>query len=155
MKIEPIVHEVPFPIFMRVIMCAIGSVPLVMGPYELWRGVWPINVTTPFFGLMIVASLMAAAVMIGTGLFKPNSRLTFSPGLMVVEERFPFNSRISKVVNSEIVSIAPLRVEQMEDGDVWPVEITLKSGKRFNSLRFDSEATAKKHADEFKQALGI
>ena len=44
----PLIHDTPFPLPVRIVLCAVGVFIFVIAPYELWRGVWPLNGLTPF-----------------------------------------------------------------------------------------------------------
>ena len=50
---EKLLHDVPFPYALRIILCCAGLFLAFIGPYELWRGVWPLNIGSAFFGMII------------------------------------------------------------------------------------------------------
>ena len=58
---DKLVHDIYFPMALRVILGSIGAFFFCIAPYELWRGVWPLNVMSPFFGLLMLLQAWAAA----------------------------------------------------------------------------------------------
>jgi hypothetical protein len=150
----PLIHDVPFPNFLRIALAVIGLFIAVVPTYELWRGIWPLNLTTPFFAALLIAAWGGAYTALSTGLFAPQAKLTFQPGLLSVEEETPWGQRNRSFPVERLAAIA---VQERSDSDgpsQWQVCVTTLAGENFYSRRFDTEVTAQTHAESFKAALG-
>ena len=148
-------HDVPFPLFLRIMLGGMGLFLLIVPPMELWRGIWPLNLTTPFFGALVFAALSGAWFLLQTALFSPATRLLFRTGVMRVTEVRPYGTRHRAVPVEEIDAIT---VELQPDSDgpnTYHVAIKVKGGDVYRSRNFDTVHTAHAHADQFRAALGL
>jgi hypothetical protein len=152
---DVLLHDVPFPKLLRIGLCIVGVVVAVLATSELGRGVWPLNVTSPFFAAMIVASWAIAFAAISSGLFTPPRVLEFRHGqLTVCETLFRTTKRTTYAV-TDLVALA-CKIQESSDGpDMHYVEITTTSGDILKSRMFDTGETARKCEAEFRRALGL
>jgi hypothetical protein len=151
----PLIHDTPFPLPVRIVLCVVGAFFFVIAPYELWRGVWPPSLLTPFFGLLMFAGMSGGGVAMFTGLFSPHQTLVFRHGVLEVREAFPGRTRERRFALSEILVIEVTFHPDSEGPDTWRATIRTKGGLVFTSRPFDTEATAQRHAAEFRAALGM
>jgi len=151
----PLIHDTPFPLPVRIVLCGVGAFFFGIAPYELWRGVWPLNGFTPFFGLMMLAGMTGGVVAMFTGLFSPHQTLLFRRGVLEVREVFPGRRRERRFLLSEILAVEVELHPDSEGSDTWRAVIRTKDGAKFTSRPFDSEAVAQRHAAEFRAALGM
>ena len=54
-------YDLPNTNFQRAIFTVAGLFALIICPYELWRGVWPLNFTSPFFGFIMFGGMSVGA----------------------------------------------------------------------------------------------
>ena len=147
------VHEVPFPLFQRGMFLVFGLVPTILAPYELWRGIWPPNILTPFFGLMVFVAVSLGGTMIRSALFGASAVLEFRRNSLTVIERTPFGQTTSHFEAADIADIVVTRIESSEGPDEWNVEIALFNGRKLASRCFGSAERAKREAADFRSAL--
>lgn len=147
------VHEVPFPLFQRIIFFAFGLVPTIMAPYELWRGVWPPNMFSPFFGLLIFAGMSIGLALLQASLFGASAVMEFSPDHLAILERTPWSRRQSVYDCEAIADIGIVRNTSSDGPDDWSVEILLHNGRKLGSRPFGTEERAAQEALAFRTAL--
>jgi hypothetical protein len=148
-------YDLPNSKFQRAIFTAAGLFALVMAAYELWRGVWPLNVTTPFFGFIMLGGMSIGAASVYAGLFTPAAVLTLSPGLLAIDRRFLWGQVRQTLRVADIKTIAVERREQMEGPDDWYAVIEIKGQPPLRSRPLSSKHAAERQAVEFKAALGM
>jgi hypothetical protein len=148
-------YDVSFPTALRVVLCAVGVFVGVIVTYELWRGVWPLNVTSPFFGLIMIGGWSGAFAAIGAGLRTSQRRYVFRPGELEVTETWVRRSERKRYSIADIVSLECKEQESSDGPNMHYVEIAVRSGEIFKSRMFDTEVTAKRHAEDFKRVLGM
>ena len=153
---EAVLHyDLPNPSFQRVIFTAVGLFALVICPYELWRGVWPLNLTSPFFGFNMLGGMSIGAAAIYAGLFTPAAVLKLQPGLIAVEQRWLWGPARTIIRAADIGGITVERQEQSDGPDDWYAVINLNGHPPLRSRPLSTEEAAKRQAAEFKAALGI
>jgi hypothetical protein len=155
MSKNPVVHEIQIHIVQRVIMTAGGLFALIMTPLELGRAIWPLNIGTPFFALIIFGGMSIGATFIYGGLVAPSVKLVFRHGKLTVEKRFLWGTRATVIALRDIKSITPIGRTDSDDGETWVVEIAMSAGRKLGSRRFETEETARQYAAEFRKALGL
>lgn len=152
----PYVHEVPFPGWIRPIFCALAAIPLIMGPVELWRGVWPPTWISPLFALVMFAALGAGAGLLWIGLATPACIYRFRRGAFEVEERWPWGRKLTSLPATEIMRIAVQRIEGSDGSpDSYRVMIATVGDREFASRRYRTATEAQAEAARFRKALGI
>jgi hypothetical protein len=148
-----LVHDVPFPTFMRWAFAAIGLFAVITPAYELGRGVWPLTVVSPFFAFIILGAWSIGFAMLGAALFGHAALLEFRPGELRVRQSSPFKTRELVFALSAIVSMDVKETESSDGPNQWGVEIKTGNGQVFRSRTYDTEATARKTLAEFRSAL--
>jgi hypothetical protein len=152
---QELVHDVPFPLFLRGVILAMGLFAIVVPTWELGRGVWPLNGTTPFFAFMIAGSWFLGFVAAVTALLRPSAVMIFRRGELEVQELFIWKRRVRKFGTTEIATIGTFIVPDSEGSDHWNVQIKMNDGEVFRSRPFDADATARKCEADFRRALGM
>ena len=148
-------YELPHPIVLRAILVIFGLIPLTLAPYELWRGVFPFNITTPFFGFIMIGGMSVGAAFLAAGLVAPSGILIFSKGLLVVERSYLWGKSRQIVLMADVEKMA-VQVSEFNDGpDTYLAVITLKSGQVLRSRHLQTRLAAEKQVAEFKQYSGF
>jgi hypothetical protein len=154
MQTGPLIHDLPFPLPLRVALCAVGAFLVFICPYELWRGVWPLNFTTPFFGLLMAAGMSGGAMAIFTGLATPWQTLMFHKGVLEVREAALGRRTVQRFALADIRLIAPQFFEDSDGPDTWRVVIQTRQGQKYLSRASETERVAQDLAADFRRALG-
>ncbi|MGB8816634.1 MAG: hypothetical protein WCC66_01800 [Rhizobiaceae bacterium] len=148
-------YDLPNPGFQRAIFTIAGLFALVICPYELWRGVWPLNITTPFFGFIMLGGMSVGAAFVWAGLGSPSGKLEFRPGLLEVERQFLFGARRTIVRAADIRSIDVIEDTNMEGPNDWHAVINVNGMKPLYSRPLSTKQAAERQAAEFRAALGL
>ena len=151
----PLTHDVPFPMPMRVVLCAVGAFLLYIVPHDLWREVWPWNGLSPVFGAMVLAGVSGGVMAVYTALFAPALTLTFRPGVLEVGTVTPWGRRRQRVPVSSIAGIGVEHVTDSDGPDTWRVTISPSAGPRLSSRSFTSQQEAEDLARALRAKLGM
>ncbi len=101
---QELVHAVPFPLFLRGVILAMGLFAIVVPTWELGRGVWPLNGTTPFFAFMIAGSWFIGCVAASAALLRPSAMMIFRLGELEIREQFLLKLRVRKFSTAAIAN---------------------------------------------------
>ncbi len=148
-------YDLPNTNFQRAIFTAAGLFALIMCPYELWGGVWPLNFTSPFFGIIMFGGMSVGAGVFYAGAFTPSIDYHFTQGFLIVDSHSLWGSTRQTFRATDITSITIERREQMEGPDDWYATINLTIGRPLPSRPLGTKEAAEKQAAEFTATLGI
>ena len=148
-------YILPHPTVARVIMTVGGVFALIIAPYELWRGVWPVSMLTPFFGFIMLGGMSVGAAFVWAGLIAPAMRLVFSHGLLEVHWKFLFGTRRSTFRAVDIQSIDVIEDSNSDGPNDWRAVIRLAGSTPLHSRPLGTKETAEKLADTFREKLGL
>jgi hypothetical protein len=146
-------YLLPHPAIARVILTVAGAFILLVTPYELWRGLWPLNVTTPFFAVIMFGGMAIGASCLQAGLLAPSGTLRFSPGRIDVSRVYP-RGRSRQIVRSQ--DIEGLSVEEVARSDGphdWHAVIRLRTGPPIRSRPLATRQAAERLLAAFEEAL--
>ena len=148
-------YELPHSIFLRAILVIFGLIPLTLAPYELWRGVFPFNITTPFFCFIMIGGMSIGAAFLFAGLIAPSGLLILSKGLLVVERSYLWGKSRQIVPIADVEKLA-VEISESSDGpDTFLAVIILKSGQILRSRHLKTCLAAETQVAQFKQYLGM
>ena len=146
-------HEIPFPIVVRAMLFVAGAAACGLTVFELGRGVWPLNVFSPFFGFMIIGGCFVGFSFMAGAIRGPSVVMAFAPGQLTVTKRWPWGVAVERHEAGEIRDMEVV-IDTSSDGpDEWYVAITLDWGARLTSRRFGSEVAARAEMAAFQAAL--
>lgn len=148
-------YDLPNTNFQRAIFTVAGLFALIICPYELWRGVWPLNFTSPFFGFIMFGGMSVGAGIVYAGAFTPSVDYRFSRGFLVVDWRYLWGGTRQTLRAADIMAITVERREQMEGPDDWYAVIKLTAGRPLWSRPLSTKEAAERQAAEFRLALGM
>ncbi len=150
---EHYTHEIPFPKVIRVMLFLAGAAACGLTVFELGRGVWPLNVLSPFFGFMILGGCFVGGAFMAGAISGPSVMMTFSPGQLTVTKRWPWGAAVERHAASQIRGMDVVIDTSTDGPDEWFVAITLDWGPRLTSRRFGSQAAALAEMAAFEAAL--
>jgi hypothetical protein len=152
---DPIILEDRIPVPVRVVLAAVGMFFLVVPAMDLWRGVWPLNVTTPFFGLLLFGALHGGAVLAGAGFLGPVKRWTVERDSLLIEftaHRFARTWRKHRwdVVELEVETVAT------DDGEpTFRVRLDDRDGRHWRSPVIRTRTGADAYRAALAARLGV
>jgi hypothetical protein len=148
-------YLLPHPPSARVILTLAGLAALVIAPYELLRGVWPLNVTSPFFGFIMLGGMSVGAMFVWAGLAAPSGKLIFREGQMEVEKNFLHRIRRSLIRAADVSAVEVREVDSMEGPNHWYAVIHVDGQKPIGSRPLETKAAAENLAEIFRRKLGL
>ena len=111
-----------FPLVLRIIMGALASGMMVMLVRELGPGLWPFNIASLFFGVIVVGGLQVLLAFMLFVVTAPDMIWTFRPGRIEIEQRlFGKIDRFS--LETEDMAIDLIRNEDNDGPDTWHLDL--------------------------------
>ncbi len=148
-------HNIPNMPVQRIMLTLIGAFVFFIVPYDLGRGIWPLNLLTPLFFILVGLGMGLGAVFIYAGLFTPSVKYEFSPkGLLEKSQYLRGNSEIFHPIGN-ITGISVITETNSDGPDDWYTVINIIDQKPLRSRPFGSKAKAQHHAEQFRTALGL
>ena len=146
--------ETAAPAWTRVIVIVIGLGVVGLTAWELWRGVWPPNIASPFFLLIILGACTLGIPAIMGGLFGWADSWTIEPGRIEIERRNPFMSRRLIFLPADVERIEVVEHQAMEGENTFSVVLVIDSLIRYEApRRLSTRKFAEALADEIKQTF--
>ncbi len=146
-------YLLPHPTAVRVIMTLAGAFVMLITPYELWRGVWPLNATTPFFALIMFGGMTVGAAFLQGGLLSPAVSLRFAPGSISISYEYPWGRSQRTVPAENILDFAVEEAANSDGPNDWYAVLRLTSGDHIRSRPLGTRDAAERQLAEFKAAL--
>ena len=134
-------------------MTLAGAFAVCMAPYELWRGVWPLNIATPFFGVIMLGGMAVGASFLHGGLFAPAVCLYFSPGHIEVRYDYLWGQSKESIRAENIEGFTIEEYENSDGPNCWYVRIRRRYGKSITSRPLATKEAADRQLAEFQKAL--
>ena len=123
-------------------LAVFGGVIVFVAISDLWRGVWPISIVTPFFGLLFGVALSAGGGLVIGALFGPDETWQIEPGHLTIRQSLRGNLARREYQLANFASVR-LDVTDWDDGPpTYRVAVHLVTGKRLRSPAFGNEAKA-------------
>jgi hypothetical protein len=148
-------YLLPHPSAARVILTLAGAAALVLAPYELVGGVWPLNVTSLFFGFIMLGGMSVGAMFVWAGLAMPSGKLTFRQGCMEVERQYLWGTRRSLIHAADVSAVEVCESESMEGPNDWYAVIRADSQEPIGSRPLGTKDEADAMAQTFRRKLGL
>lgn len=146
--------ETATPHWMRVIVVAMGLGVISLSVWELGRGVWPPNITSPFFLLIILGACTFGIPAIRGGLIGWADTWTIEPGRIEIERRNPFTTRRLVFLPTDVSGIDVVEHEAMESDNTFSVVLVIHSITRYEApRRLGSRKAAEELAEEIRRAF--
>lgn len=154
-------REFPWPI--RVGCVAAGAFAVVMPWWELGRGLWPPNIATPVFAIIIGGAGYVGFQFMRPGLSGWGDVWTYPPRTVLVQRRAWGRHTTTRLSSANVAAIEVRRSEDADHDDApWQVVIVPKptvsglaaiagAGGVFDAGRYGSQA----YAERVRQALAV
>jgi hypothetical protein len=141
MRFNAPVHPV-----LRVFFIAAGIFVVVIVLYELGRGVWPLNIASPFFLFMILGAFSVGVPITFGGLLGWESDWTIRRGEIFIDQRNPFRKRTIRLGQADVLRFDVIEVENSEGPNDWAVMLQPAKDRPIEMRRLRTL----KGADEFR-----
>ena len=141
-------HEVPQPLPLRVMLVTVGVFTMSVPVWELWRGIWPLNLTTSFFALILAGAWTVGGALIFAGLFGQAVSWCVTPGLIEINTRTLFRTQGFRYRPADIEDFAIMQIERDSGPDTWSVVMTARDGRRHETRSFENRTDAERLKDE-------
>ena len=135
-------HVVPFPVALRFILGTMAAFIVLISIWELWRGVWPLNITSPFFGIILFTAIAVGTRLGFASILGPSTSWHVQPGRIDFTQLAPFGSRITSITPGMVAEITCLEHERDGDPNNWSVTLRTNSGQRYETRRFETRPAA-------------
>lgn len=147
-------HRIPVPMALRIFLVVAGLFVIVIATTELYRGVWPANVTSPFFLFLILGAWLVGIPIAWAGLFGPATLWTVGPGRIVIERKRLFGRVRRDVLDrNDEFRFEIVEKEAMEGDPTWIVVLATPDARRFETGEFHSRAAAERLQQRIEAAF--
>jgi hypothetical protein len=119
----------------------------------LWRGVWPLNITSPFFGFIILGGMTVGAGVLYAGLISPSGKLVFENQTITAERHFLWGKTRQVIRQVDIEHIETEERYSSEGPNDWYGVILLKNGKDLTSRPLQTKAAAERLVGQWQGFL--
>ncbi|MCX7303653.1 MAG: hypothetical protein NTV73_04825 [Hyphomicrobiales bacterium] len=144
-------HDMPVHPALRIAFVAIGLFVMGMPLWELGRGVWPPNVASLVFLVIIVGAWSIGLPLVVGGIFGSAASWTIGPGHIEIVTRSPFRTKKRSFVPSDVSSFDVREIVAMEGDNTWGVTMVSTSGEGFDTRQFGSRKTAEEFRDRMER----
>lgn len=118
-------HGFPWPL--RLIVAGFGVFAMVVPAWELGRGLWPLSIATPVFGIIVIGAASLGIAMLRAALAGESQVWTFPPNAVVIHHKIWRNAWIVRLTANNIAAIEVRRLGASEGEDIWRVVIVPKA----------------------------
>ncbi|BCG95011.1 hypothetical protein [Mesorhizobium sp. 131-2-1] len=146
-------HDVPMHVAKRLFLGLAGLFCIVVPTWELYRGVWPPNVASPFFLFIILGAYAVGIPLVLAALFSPAVRWIVSPARISIVTRNPFFMRRYRLGPDDVADLTPRTIEWDSGGPTFSVILTTLKGERFETRDFGKVATAEMFRDRIRSVF--
>jgi hypothetical protein len=138
-------HRIPVPFVLRLFLVASGLFVIIVATWELHRGVWPLNSTSPVFLVLIFGAWSVGGSVAWAGLKGSAGLWIVGPGRIVIERKRPF-LRLRRDVfgDDDGMYLEVVEMEAMEGDSTWSVVLTAADGRRFETRELRTRAAAER-----------
>lgn len=140
---DPIIVSNHTPAWLRWGLCLFGLVFVVLAGKDLLRALWPINIFTPFFGLLMGTGVAAGAWLIHGSMFGPDCLWQIEDGRLTVVQTLREKRTVDTYAASDFDTIDVRLIEGDGSPDTWKLSIILHDGASLLSPHFPREEMAR------------
>jgi len=143
-------HDMPVHPALRIAFGAIGLFVIVVPLWELGPGVWPPNIASLVFLIIIGGALSIGFKLLWGALFGSAASWTIGPGRIEIVTRNPFRTGTRSFAPGDISSFDVREIEAMEGDNTWSVIMVANTGEGFDTRQFGSRKTAEAFRDRIE-----
>ncbi|MCC0029298.1 MAG: hypothetical protein H6891_03105 [Brucellaceae bacterium] len=144
-----------FPSALRAVLIALGLAACIWPAVSLWRGLYPPNLLSPFFLVIVVGAIVVGAAFVAGAVFSPETRWRLLDGRVRLDTRNLFSRRSLEVVAGDVEELAVRTIEWDSRADTWSVSMRLKTGETFETPDYGKRTMAESKRAAIAAALGL
>ncbi|RJT37549.1 hypothetical protein D3227_18155 [Mesorhizobium waimense] len=146
-------HDIPMHVAKRLLLGLAGLFCIAVPTWELYRGVWPPNVVSPFFLLIILGAYAVGIPIALAAVFSPAVRWIVRRSRIDIVTRNPIFLRRYHFSPDDVADFS-LRMIEWDSGDpTFRVVLTTVKGERFETRDFGTAATAEIFRDRIRSVF--
>lgn len=147
----PDIHRA-LPLGLRVLLIAFGVAAIGLPLWELGRGLWPLNIATPIFAVIIGGGATVGWFFILAGVRGEGQRWSFPPRTVVVHRSGWRSERETRLMAKDLVAVEVRRSDMSEGPDTWCVVLVPALDVRIDGIAFGDRAVVFSSQDFHTQA---
>jgi hypothetical protein len=151
---SPLAVRMPVPLALRIIFITIGLFVVGISTWELHRGVWPVNVFSPFFLFIILGAWSVGIPATMAGLFGWAEMWVVKPGRIDIVRRNPFRFWRHRIKPADIASMTVDERIASEGDNTFEITLVTVWGARFKTHDFKTKQAAEALRDRIVAAFG-
>ncbi len=128
---EPVRLSSTFGPVIRTAFGLIGAGIIFLVFHELGRGLWPINLTTPFFAVIVWGGCFVGGSMLISALVGDEMIVTVGDKTIEIERKSPWRRSIKVLSPGDVIAVSVREHEWSEGAPTYRVALTLLSGEQF------------------------
>ena len=143
-------HRIPVPLPLRWILGVLALAVIMLPTWELFRGIWPPNIASPVFLIIILGALSIGVPLLTGAATGPSVLWKAEPGVLRLVQKRPLRRAERDVFHAaDIATLETRECEHMEGDSTWIVVLTVTDGRSFTTQSFPHKAGA----DDFRLRL--
>ena len=144
-----------FPSVLRAVLMALGLGACIWPAVSLWRGIYPFNVLSPFFLVIVVGAIGVGAAFVLGAIFSPETRWHLLDGKVRLDTQNLLSRRSLEITAGDVEDLAVRTIEWDSRADTWSVSMRLRSGETFETPDYGKRAMAESKRAAIAAALGL
>jgi len=140
----------------RAVLVATGSAAVVLPVLDLWRGLWPPSIVSPFFAVIVFGAMAVGLVLIVAGVFGDSTDMRLLPdGRAVLERRNLVRRRREVLAAGEITGVTVTEHAWEGQRPTFSLRVTQAHGRPVSSQEVPTRAEAEALADRVRRVAGL
>ena len=144
-----------FPSVLRAVLMALGLGACIWPAVSLWRGIYPFNVLSPFFLVIVAGAIGVGAAFVLGAVFSQQTRWHLLDGKVRLDTQNLLSRRSLEITAGDVEDLAVRTIEWDSRADTWSVSMRLRSGETFETPDYGKRAMAESKRAAIAAALGL
>lgn len=140
---------------MRYILGVFGLICIILPAWELRRAFYSINLTMPFFAIIVGGAWTIGFSMLRGALFAPARTWRFDGNRLIIDGKNPFGKTSHSYSAADIGWTEIKTIAREDNPDAYCLILHPKLGKPLPAPEFNTRAKAEAYEAELRQRLGI
>lgn len=132
------------PLALRIGLGLVGAFLLVVATAELWRGVWPPSIVSPFFGLILFGAWAGGGGLLLASLFGHDEVWLFEQGQLTIRKSLRRFRSLNQYRMANIADVSVKAVENDGAPDSYCLMLRLLDGTLLKSPQFGTRDKAER-----------